>query len=181
MGSSPRIRGEYAARAKGLHTARIIPANTGRIARNRGSSTLPRDHPREYGENMQECVNEHTKVGSSPRIRGEYHTRHAMHQRHGIIPANTGRMGLYGGGLDGGGIIPANTGRIVQGELEDALAEDHPREYGENTNRKGSEMQIVGSSPRIRGECGIGDLKMWNQGIIPANTGRMHIFINSST
>ena len=51
---------------------------------------------------------------------------------------------------------------------------DHPREYGENWLNAWAGKQVVGSSPRIRGECD-GYLEESNPlGIIPANTGRIN-------
>ena len=70
------------------------------------------DHPREYGENIEDwsifCVNR----GSSPRIRGESAASWAKDE--------------------GDGIIPANTGRIPRGRVVRCCGWDHPREYGEN-------------------------------------------------
>ena len=90
------------------------------------------DHPREYGENNVLFDGEHRATGSSPRIRGEC----SAVARHG--PAT--------------GIIPANTGRI--GVRFDVVQEsrDHPREYGENNAGAYLKGRRAGSSPRIRGE-----------------------------
>ena len=54
---------------------------------------------------------------------------------------------------------------------------DHPREYGENPHIRLSRHPHQGSSPRIRGEsfCG-GDVPV-EVGIIPANTGRIHVYV----
>ena len=70
--------------------------------------------------------------GSSPRIRGESHTKPATTKRTGIIPANTGRM-------------KTRDGRIF-------TMRDHPREYGENLPDNLKLAAAAGSSPRIRGE-----------------------------
>ena len=151
----------------------IIPANTGRILVDPGSTRLFRDHPREYGENIVLLQNYVVPLG--------------------IIPANTGRIlvdpgstrlfrdhpreyGENGGGPAGtqgvwgssprirgeclpvsvssrwGRIIPANTGRMFQQMDRRAFRRDHPREYGENTCGSGAHEHSGGSSPRIRGE-----------------------------
>ena len=92
-GSSPRIRGEWAFPLHPSASSGIIPANTGRI-QNPGTPKLkPRDHPREYGENvlMANCARDHE--GSSPRIRGESRWWYAVVGTYRIIPANTGRIG----------------------------------------------------------------------------------------
>ena len=53
------------------------------------------------------------------------------------------------------------------------LPTDHPREYGENPMNPRVWWDARGSSPRIRGECGGGDVGGASAGIIPANTGRI--------
>ena len=50
---------------------------------------------------------------------------------------------------------------------------DHPREYGENFDRRSFLSLVVGSSPRIRGESGPFIANPHSGGIIPANTGRI--------
>ena len=71
-GSSPRIRGECHDISAEWSGRGIIPANTGRISFTVGLMLLMMDHPREYGENAIDLNNAAIRVGSSPRIRGEY-------------------------------------------------------------------------------------------------------------
>ena len=111
------------------------------------------DHPREYGENLAVASSLPSLTGSSPRIRGECSRQVRWLARLGIIPANTGRIDPYRGGGRGAG--------------------DHPREYGENFSDPKTPVNVSGSSPRIRGECQRRDHPRLQQGIIPANTGRM--------
>ena len=70
-GSSPRIRGESTLYLPDQTILRIIPANTGRIPRSLFASSEDTDHPREYGENCVHHCACSTRLGSSPRIRGE--------------------------------------------------------------------------------------------------------------
>ena len=91
-GSSPRIRGECFGWWCFLWIARIIPANTGRIAAGTNPSTAYQDHPREYGENQLFLSFTSPFWGSSPRIRGEFSLLYVRSAATGIIPANTGRM-----------------------------------------------------------------------------------------
>ena len=111
-GSSPRIRGESLWTLVVHGYFGIIPANTGRmegvLQGHRGFG----DHPREYGENVFQCLFRRVGVGSSPRIRGECFSK------------------WIGGHF--GGIIPANTGRIHVDQAHTSIQGDHPREYGEN-------------------------------------------------
>mgnify|MGYP006906136099 CR=1 FL=1 len=78
-------------------------------------------------------------------------------------------------GLDGPshGIIPANTGRMGYPEAGSSTTRDHPREYGENFERDITNAGLGGSSPRIRGEYHGHAASYALLGIIPANTGRM--------
>ena len=50
---------------------------------------------------------------------------------------------------------------------------DHPREYGENTHSSAGGVFFMGSSPRIRGELMEFEGDSLDEGIIPANTGRI--------
>ena len=92
VGSSPRIRGECVEEHRNFAGKRIIPANTGRINRRRRIALAVEDHPREYGENHTARYARPFAQGSSPRIRGESHTKPATTKQIGIIPANTGRI-----------------------------------------------------------------------------------------
>ena len=111
------------------------------------------DHPREYGENLNLYGLIAFSMGSSPRIRGEFHP--------------------VFDGLRGGRIIPANTGRIAGGGCRRSGRWDHPREYGENGDVERGIQAVEGSSPRIRGEYASEGQSVLVLGIIPANTGRM--------
>ena len=71
------------------------------------------------------------------------------------------------------GIIPANTGRINLISKAFQQKRDHPREYGENRKHLPEIRDMVGSSPRIRGEWRCGILCRACGRIIPANTGRI--------
>ena len=152
-GSSPRIRGEYLIDDLEENPQGIIPANTGRIVRFTKLSTMSWDHPREYGENAPSHSKPCTRTGSSPRIRGEYRE------------CQTCRSTV--------GIIPANTGRISSRKSARRSSPDHPREYGENYPQGSGRVQVPGSSPRIRGECGRPTREKRDPRIIPANTGRI--------
>ena len=112
-----------------------------------------RDHPREYGENVEPDTLAVDASGSSPRIRGEC-------ELGDLRPGFTG-------------IIPANTGRITDEHSASFVEEDHPREYGENDSFIHAGYVPYGSSPRIRGEFELWGFVVSHYGIIPANTGRI--------
>ena len=153
MGPSPRIRGEYPSAPPSELDGGTIPANTGRICCRGLLSRHLWDHPREYGENSSALIAPSAAGGPSPRIRGELRLRACTY-----AASRT---------------IPANTGRIERGHWYRSVARDHPREYGENLVKMGSDLAATGPSPRIRGEsaAALNDTKI--AGTIPANTGRM--------
>ena len=74
-GSSPRIRGKCQDFVHVVFDVGIIPANTGKIRIRSGPAADPRDHPREYGENV------FNRFGGVAGF--------------GIIPANTGKINTY--------------------------------------------------------------------------------------
>ena len=114
---------------------------------------LARDHPREYGENQYRRLNHRPPVGSSPRIRGKCDQVHMLRREGGIIPANTGKMSA-----------------LMEAVMN---AWDHPREYGENIFTPTVSASEPGSSPRIRGKCKHLHVSQGQDGIIPANTGKI--------
>ena len=94
-------------------------------------------------------------MGSSPRIRG--------------------KLGGKISSLVGTGIIPANTGKIWCSTWREGVDGDHPREYGENATAMAVLSLDPGSSPRIRGKSPRGWATGVQCGIIPANTGKIHL------
>ena len=71
------------------------------------------------------------------------------------------------------GTIPANTGRISAFVNCNAVAGDHPREYGENPPMRQTCGRSLGPSPRIRGELlAVKPSRSFTR-TIPANTGRI--------
>ena len=153
MGPSPRIRGECMGFSQVQAGYGTIPANTGRICASATAIIRLRDHPREYGENIQSAIRSSACVGPSPRIRGECHPPWGAPPEWGTIPANTGRITR-----SAGAVLPRR---------------DHPREYGENINGLLQSRSTQGPSPRIRGESvGVAGLCQPIR-TIPANTGRI--------
>ena len=134
-GPSPRIRGKCAACIATRKTGRTIPANTGKIRwviRNQRSG---KDHPREYGENLDLMPMTSISSGPSPRIRGKLRSIVISPCLAGTIPANTGKISWF--------VVPT----LSLG--------DHPREYGENLSKTDEVAGKQGSSPRIRGKLNV--------------------------
>ena len=155
QGSSPRIRGEFIVPDRVRLARGIIPANTGRI--HVALCGIPRqgDHPREYGENPRIASTLVEAIGSSPRIRGEWHSatppqnpaedhprEYGENELEAVTDAtDAGSSPRIRGECNGcthsrvaTGIIPANTGRIVAVHAPRLWPWDHPREYGENNS-----------------------------------------------
>ena len=61
----------------------------------------------------------------------------------------------------------------MAGSAQPDILWDHPREYGENRKFTTKEIITRGSSPRIRGESEPFEDGVLEDGIIPANTGRI--------
>ena len=113
--------------------------------------SLSRDHPRVCGEHAISTKSTLGTTGSSPRVRGTRHQRHADRQRVGIIPACAGNTtGAY---------------------MFHVPCRDHPRVCGEHRHSSADPCTGAGSSPRVRGTpnatCWIG----YPTGIIPACAG----------
>ena len=98
-------------------------------------------------------------MGSSPRVRGT-RVRH-------------------GGGDVSSGIIPACAGNTVTVEVKSVIVGDHPRVCGEHYKHRGSITPNPGSSPRVRGTLGAGNLPMQPYGIIPACAGNTRYRLES--
>ena len=158
---------------------------------------MERDHPREYGENLN-CLNIRidpswiipANTGRMPR-RPRGSSTHGDHpreygentvpilclpQRGGSSPRIRGESSRRGSSNRACGIIPANTGRIRPSQSFPCCPWDHPREYGENKLAGEGQDINAGSSPRIRGEFGAQTEYPPAVGIIPANTGRIATF-----
>ena len=89
--------------------------------------------------------------GSSPRLRGTH--------RHG------------GGGGDGMGIIPALAGNTRSSSPCVHSSRDHPRACGEHSGDNTNRIELIGSSPRLRGTPVSISLMRPPPGIIPALAG----------
>ena len=153
-GSSPRMRGTHASRARYGGKNRIIPAHAGNTRKVLARLIVRTDHPRACGEHVMRVIVCPGDSGSSPRMRGT-HALHKVQLRDGrIIPAHAG-----------------NTRRKTRAVFVNA---DHPRACGEHDTLESWLIDYGGSSPRMRGTP-------WNcmtllafSRIIPAHAGNTH-------
>ena len=151
VGSSPRVRGAGRAAVPRVYWRGIIPACAGSSdlvdLKTRGLG----DRPRVCGEQPAATVRVFGRWGSSPRVRGA-----AQDARQHVVLA---------------GIIPACAGssRLEHGEAYQAR--DHPRVCGEQNGLRGLDLEVVGSSPRVRGAVDVRHDRLLLSGIIPACAG----------
>ena len=138
--------------------SRIIPAHAGQTA----ASTLPTrrrtDHPRACGANCN-GVNDMPDIqGSSPRMRGKHRLQELEEFRRRIIPAHAGQTNEYIQAIH--------------------VWTDHPRACGANSRSDSICARPTGSSPRMRGKPGVGQLGLGTPRIIPAHAGQTFCMSN---
>ena len=151
-GSSPRMRGKREAVSMSCLRRRIIPAHAGQTRNSRRWSRPCSDHPRACGANSLAVVPLMPRLGSSPRMRGK-------HEHDGVV-----------GGRPR--IIPAHAGQTDSGDQHRGAAPDHPRACGANLASAFRLASSAGSSPRMRGKLGRGQLLLGGGRIIPAHAGQ---------
>ena len=130
-GSSPRMRGTLCRQHHGSRHAGIIPAYAGNTLKWFPTAGLLGDHPRVCGEHLRFSTRAHIRQGSSPRMRGT--------------------LALSVVSLPSAGIIPAYAGNTSFSEFYNTVDRDHPRVCGEHINANTTQLNIQGSSPRMRG------------------------------
>ena len=131
---------------------RIIPACAGRSRRQGWRKRTAGDHPRVCGEKVFLRLLRCGLAGSSPRVRGE------------VLGFFFGPVGLR--------IIPACAGRSWSARPSRRPRWDHPRVCGEKMSGASATWMLSGSSPRVRGEVGLGSRAEVLDRIIPACAGR---------
>ena len=130
-GSSPRVRGTRARRARRDLACRIIPARAGNAGVVTRWTCASPDHPRACGERIPREQRHASLIGSSPRVRGT-RTRTTS-------PSDVLR------------IIPARAGNASGSTGAASRPPDHPRACGERLDRDREVTERFGSSPRVRG------------------------------
>ena len=152
MGSSPRVRGKESRRSALASAPGIIPAGAGKRLRPGGRPGRWGDHPRGCGEKKMATCPKCGERGSSPRVRG--------------------KAGIFVLAFVEAGIIPAGAGKSGRGRDAARARGDHPRGCGEKNIELKKPLDIVGSSPRVRGKALCGGHQGDRRGIIPAGAGK---------
>ena len=130
-GSSPRLRGTDVDDLVGLPLSRFIPALAGNSSVDWPECFPSAVHPRACGEQLLRHRGDFDEAGSSPRLRGTDPAGSEPVRQHRFIPALAG-----------------NRQDSVSGSLADAV---HPRACGEQQRCAAGQIELVGSSPRLRG------------------------------
>ena len=129
----------------------IIPAHAGLTCPSPKIFYRRRDHPRACGAHVDCRVGQPGFAGSSPRMRGSLCQWEGLERRTGIIPAHAG-------------LTHAD-------RHEPSHLRDHPRACGAHQGKHGTDRDIVGSSPRMRGSRDLAFQQPEAVGIIPAHAG----------
>ena len=130
-GSSPRMRGTPGGRKRNIFPVRFIPAHAGNTAPTWPNSAINSVHPRACGEHERSPASSTPLAGSSPRMRGTLGKKRQHLGKRRFIPAHAG-----------------NTFQTIARAITRPV---HPRACGEHSPSSSTRMQVLGSSPRMRG------------------------------
>ena len=161
LGSPPRVRGKESRRQIGIKIGGITPAYAGKRVAVRSDLGTIRDHPRVCGEKPQWAPITLLMLGSPPRMRGKGQGQGDGCDHQGITPACAGKSSLRWAAIQTHG--------------------DHPRVCGEKMFGKNSNIQDVGSPPRMRGTAQAEQPLPHVAGITPARAGKSVRRENSSS
>ena len=150
-GSSPRLRGTPGAVRPACIRRGIIPALAGNTVDGVLRLGTAGDHPRACGEHCDRQRVAARDAGSSPRLRGTRASHEHQRFRRGIIPALAGNTRC--------------------GRRSRTPSWDHPRACGEHSGDNTNRIELIGSSPRLRGTPVSISLMRPPPGIIPALAG----------
>ena len=133
------------------HVPRIIPASAGSTFVMPENSIALTDHPRVCGEHATNLWLNYLDRGSSPRLRGARQ------------PGRPDQQGSR--------IIPASAGSTRPRHRDTPRHPDHPRVCGEHVGDAAVDVDVVGSSPRLRGALHHDPSRTHGGRIIPASAG----------
>ena len=126
------MRGKRSGIVAAIAAVRNIPAYAGKTLTPPVQSSIPAEHPRVCGENLQIFRAMRGRMGTSPRMRGKRFLVPSAAVGARNIPAYAGKTG--GGGCGGG------------------WGAEHPRVCGENYAKRKPLAYAAGTSPRMRGK-----------------------------
>ena len=109
-------------------------------------------HPRRCGENTLSSTDQVMHIGSSPQVRGK-----PQRHRSNLILKR---------------LIPAGAGKTSANSATPTLNTAHPRRCGENVQNTATQVQMLGSSPQVRGKPGALSSRVVHIRLIPAGAGK---------
>ena len=131
---------------------RIIPAHAGKSHPDKSRLLDFRDHPRSCGEKLRAQFHSLPVPGSSPLMRGKVSRIRAL--------------------INTNGIIPAHAGKSLKMMVSKNQSRDHPRSCGEKHDGSLVRVDVLGSSPLMRGKVVHEPRNCYFRGIIPAHAGK---------
>jgi len=146
------VRGKRAQSIRTTSKSRLIPARAGKTGDKVDVQVGDWAHPRACGENRIGLAGTRGSRGSSPRVRG----KRARPRR----------------GPRRSGLIPARAGKTAASSTSTRRGSAHPRACGENPTTSSFEVNVCGSSPRVRGKPEDGAPAVVDDGLIPARAGK---------
>ena len=151
-GTSPRMRGKLPSKIFLTFDTRNIPAHAGKTHPQPLDQQAREEHPRACGENSPGLTHFFALFGTSPRMRGKQGT--APH-----------RAGPHRN-------IPAHAGKTKAAETPVGHVAEHPRACGENAYNDFDELEVIGTSPRMRGKLRLSLVRLAGVRNIPAHAGK---------
>ena len=170
-GLSPRMRGNRARSVSGRHRRGSIPAYAGEPPSTKSDSSLRRVYPRVCGGTRRHRVSAAECQGLSPRMRGNRGQRSLCHAVKGLSPRMRGNRGPAFALSCRQRSIPAYAGEPGYAQANEPIRWVYPRVCGGTEDGELPQQEVVGLSPRMRGNPCLIPLVLDNVRSIPAYAG----------
>ena len=151
VGLSPRARGNLPVALQEVAVAGTIPAGAGEPASSVMPAAFREDYPRGRGGTRRGCELQRSGRGLSPRARGNRCCRRCWQRQQGTIPAGAGEPSCI--------------------QPWQSLNRDYPRGRGGTQSRLQVGQDVLGLSPRARGNLSNIPDAVGQHGTIPAGAG----------
>ena len=151
-GSPPQVRGKHSFAVTSNGEIGITPAGAGKTKVSAFQPNHSWDHPRRCGENSCHSFFKKPVLGSPPQVRGK---------RCQTLTVTATRR-----------ITPAGAGKTFRFSRHSKDCRDHPRRCGENALTLGTDPEVYGSPPQVRGKHVHGFPRSRLSGITPAGAGK---------
>ena len=158
-------------RAGGSGPRGSIPASAGEPPTIGRCSGRPRVYPRERGGPAGGGIRNPSRLGLSPRARGNPKLAGAVSGNRGSIPASAGEPASGGHPTRGEWVYPRERGEPPTGRSGPDRGRVYPRERGGTVCGAHRRFPLRGLSPRTRGNPAADSWAVGGTGSIPANAG----------